>query len=48
MEYFGLFRERVVDGGGHYPPKELDMDWVVKFRLDWACGAAGLRGKSRL
>ena len=48
LECFGLFRGYVVDGGGQYPPKKLDMDWLVKFRLDMACGSSGLKGKSRL
>ncbi len=30
------------------PPQKLDMDWLVKFRLDMACESSGLRGKSRL
>ena len=48
LECFCLFREYIVDGGGQYPPKKLDMDWLVKFRLDMACASSGLRGKSRL
>ena len=40
--------EYIVDGGGQYPQKKLDMGWLVKFRLDMACESAGLSGKSRL
>ena len=36
LECFGLFGECVVDGGGQYPPKKLDMGWLVKFRLGMA------------
>ena len=43
-----MFREYIVDGSGQYPPKKLDMGWLVKFRLDMACESSGLRGKSRL
>ena len=43
-----MFREYLVDGGVQYPHKKLDMGWLVKFRLDMACGSSGLRAKSRL
>ena len=43
-----LSRANVADGGGQSPQKKLDMDWLVKFRLDMACESSGLRGKNRV